>query len=202
VYGPTATYGGNGFVIDSNGIGWSGSGTMDWSVLYIDTASPSTTGHVTVTHDTNVITTDMNGDVWAAGSNGVTKITAATQTVAWTLDLTTVQGDCSASPDDCCASGGYDTGLIPGRYTNKMYIANQCSLARVISLPVDAADNATAATGAVAHTLANNYAGSINAVNDNLFVTTTNGTTNATAFLEVSFRVGIFREHYAASSFL
>jgi hypothetical protein len=189
VYGPTPIYGGNGFVIDNNGMGWSGSGTMDWSVLYIDTASPSTTGTVAVTHDTNVITTDMNGDVWTAGANGVTKITAATHTVAWTLDLTTVQGDCSASPDDCCINGGYDTGLIPGRYTGKMYIANQCHLAQVVSLPVDAADSTAAAAGASYHILTYNYAGSINAVNDNLFVTTTDGSTNATAFLEVSLRV-------------
>jgi hypothetical protein len=185
VYGPTPTYGGNGFVIANNGIGWSGSGALDSSVFYIDTNNPSTTGVVAVTHDTNIITIDMNGDIWAAGAVGVTKISAATKTVAWTLDLTTVQNSCDNSPDDCCMNGGYDTGLIPGRSTGRMYIANQCYLGQVISLDVAATSASDASSTAVAHLLAGNYPGSINVINDNLFVTTTDGATNATGYLEV-----------------
>jgi hypothetical protein len=185
VYGPTPTYGGNGFVIDNNGVGWSGSGTLDSSVFYIDTNNPSTTGVVAVTHDTNVITTDMHGHIWAAGAAGVTKIRAGTKKVAWTLDLTTVQNSCDTSPDDCCTNGGYDTGLIPGRSTGRMYIANQCYLGQVISLDVAATSASAASSTAVTHLLARNYPGSINAINDKLFATTTDGATNATAYLEV-----------------
>jgi hypothetical protein len=59
-----------------------------------------------------------------------------------------------------------------------MYIANECYNAKVVSLDYNG-------TNPAVHTLTNNYPGSITAINDNIFATTTDGTTNSTAFLEV-----------------
>jgi hypothetical protein len=59
-----------------------------------------------------------------------------------------------------------------------MYIANECFLAKVISLDYDGG-------GSVTQILDYNYIGSISAVDDDIFVSTNDGTTNATAYMEV-----------------
>jgi hypothetical protein len=76
------------------------------------------------------------------------------------------------------SNGGFNIGLVTSRWEHRMYIANECYDAKVVSLDYNGSNP-------VVQYLANNYAGAIIAIDDNIFVSTTDGTTNSTAFLEV-----------------
>jgi hypothetical protein len=76
------------------------------------------------------------------------------------------------------SNGGFNIGLISSRWEQRMYIPNECYTAKVVSL------NYAGGAPSV-KLLANNYPGSISAIDDVIYTTTTDGATNATAFVEV-----------------
>jgi hypothetical protein len=61
MYGPEPTYGGNMAVIDNAGILWSGSGSIDSSLLWLDTNDVGSSGTVAITHSANILALDMDG---------------------------------------------------------------------------------------------------------------------------------------------
>jgi hypothetical protein len=105
-YGPSPTHGGNMAVIDNYGILWTGSGAIDESLLWLNTHDLSQFGTVPITHSANVLALDMNGDVWAAGDDSVTKITSVDRAVDPNFPVVigdpSIQGDCSSAINDCC----------------------------------------------------------------------------------------------------
>jgi hypothetical protein len=74
--------------------------------------------------------------------------------------------------------GGFNIGMASSRWEKRMYIANECRIAKIISMDYDGTDTAV-------HRLTHSFVGSVLAIDDAIFVTTNDGGTNSTAYMEV-----------------
>jgi hypothetical protein len=88
------------------------------------------------------------------------------------------------------SNGGFNTGMVSSRWERRMYIANECRTAKVVSMEYNG-------TSVAVQQLAHEYPGSVMAIDDAIYATTTDGTTNSTAFIEV-LPLSVFKDPHAS----